>query len=390
MAFAVLPNLALTCVSTVVPAETVSYADELSFYGDSPERARRFAETSGLHSRRVAAPGVTASDLCIQAAEVVLNETGVDRNEIGALIFISHSPDYLLPPSAAVQQHALGLASTCVALDMNVGCAGFVAGLWAGAGLISAGACSKFLLLMGDTPNRFLDPANRVTLPVFGDAGSAALLEYRKDAPPMSFLLGTDGGRYEALVIPGGGSRIPHRAAEGPDSPVNRIITDAKGYPWTLGGYAQIWMDGLAIYSFSMTVVPPHIERHLALAGLGLNDVDHLLLHPANKIIVEAIANKLDVNPAKTPCGALAKYGNVGAASLPALMCDLTAEGLTGPQGRTLLCGFGSGLSWASCLLSLDGCRIAPVREYSPAPDAPSREERIAYWHAKFAGKTRD
>ncbi len=381
-------NVALSAVAAVVPGQTHSVLDELRYYDGDRERALRFSETSGLRERRVAPEGVTASDLCIQAARFLLDATGTDGSEIGAVLFVSQASDYLLPATAAHQQHILGLSGECAALDITVGCAGFVKGFWTGAGLIASGACSKVLLLVGDTPARFLDPANRVVGPAFGDAGTAALLEYREGAPSMSFLLGCNGARQEALLIPGGGARIPSRPGDTPESPFHQTVADTKGNPWSLGGYGRIYMDGMAVYSFGVSVIPPHIKRHLALAGRNAADLDHLLLHQTNKVMLEAIIRKVDVAPERAPFTALSKYGNLGAASIPALICDHFAPAGAGSEGRgsaaTMLCGFGAGLSWGSCLLSLAETRVFGVRDFVPPPHIPTREERIAYWHEKF------
>ena len=383
------PHVRLAGVSAVVPGRAVNLEDELAFYDGSPDKARRLSAVSGLSTRRIAPEGVTASDMCIQAAQGLLGRVRPDPAGIGALLFVSHSPDYLLPASAAIQQAALGLGPDCAAMDMNVGCAGFVQGLWVAGGLIESGACEKVLLLVGDTPNRFLDPANRVTSPVFGDAGTAALLERAGVGPGMSFLLGSDGGKHEALVIPGGGSRLPHRRDDAPDGSFNRTVTDARGNPWTLGGYCQIWMDGLAIYTFGVSVVPRHIRRHLEQAGRSVADLDALLLHQANKVIIEGIVKKTGIAPDKAPYETLPKYGNLGSSSIPALICEHYGPGGAGeaaPGKEVLLCGFGAGLAWASCLLSLEETAILPVREYAMPERVPDRDERIAYWHGKFSG----
>lgn len=394
MAISFFPHVELTAVSTVLPSGSISLYDELDRYGNNPDKARRFHEASGFFSRRVAPPDVTAGDMCIQAAEGLLVETGVGRSEVGAVLFAAHSPDYLLPATASLAQHALGLGPACVSLDLNAGCAAFVSALWLGAGMIASRACKRVLVLAGDTPNRFLNPANRIVTPIFGDGGTATLLSRNPEAEGMSFLSGTDGGKHEALIIPGGGSRIPHCADEEPDSPFNSTVADPKGNPWTLGGYGQIWMDGLAVYTFSISTVPPHIQRHLSGAGLAPSDLDFLFLHQANKVILDSLITKLGVAPERAPCASLGKFGNLGGASLPAALCDrfAPADGSNaGPAvirdaAKTLLCGFGSGLAWSSCLLSLDGCLALPVRDFAPAAPIPSRTERIAYWKNKFSG----
>lgn len=389
----ILRNVTLTAVSTVLPSGRVHAEDEYTYYGGNREQAAKVAKASGLHTRRTAGPDVTALDLCRQAAERLFAETGVSPGSIDALLFVSHTPDYPLPASATILQHLLGLSSDCLTMDMNVGCAAFVNGLWIGGGMIASGAAKRVLLLVGDTPTRFLDPANRVTLPVFGDAGTASLLEYDPTAPPMHFLFGTDGAKHQALVIPGGGSRIPQREDEGPQSPFNIQVRDGKGNPWRVGGYGSIWMSGMAIYAFGVTVVPKHLRRHLEETGLAPGDLDHLLLHQANKVIIDQLVQKLGLAPEKAPYAAMSRYGNLGGASIPSLICDHfgpggEGEGLQGreDQARTMLCGFGAGLCWSSCLLSLGRCRVLAIRDYEPRQDSRTRAENIAYWHKKFAG----
>jgi 3-oxoacyl-[acyl-carrier-protein] synthase-3 len=388
--YSVFSDVALTAVSTVVPAGGVSLADELNYFDGDRERMERYRETGGLDTRRIAPPGVTASDLCIQAARLLLERTGTDRKAVGALFFVSLSPDYQLPASSAIQQHALGLSVDCSVMDMNLGCAGFVSALWIAAGLISARACDKILLLTGDTPAGFTDPDNRVIAPVFGDSGTAALIEYRKGAGDMSFLIGSNGGKFENLVIPGGGARIPPLREEGPDSPYNRIVKDGNGNPCTLGGYCRIWMDGMGIYAFAASVIPPHINRHLALAGREARDLDRLLLHPANKLLVDVIAKKTGFASNPPPCESLAAYGNLGGASLPALLCrHYNGKGREEKREQCLLCGFGAGLAWSSCLLSLKDTLLLEPRDYAAPENMPGRDAYIAHWHAKFAGKER-
>ena len=386
MAFSTFSSVRLAAVSAVVPADAVRIEDELQYFDGDLEMARRLTRISGLDVRRKAPEGVTASDLCAQAAERLFEETAIPKESVEAVLFVSHSPDYLLPASASILQHRLGLSKQCAALDMNVGCAGFVHGFWFASGLVESGACRRVLLLVGDTPARFADPDNRTVTPVFGDAGTAALIEYEEGAGETSFLLGNDGGKPEALIIPGGGSRIPYRADEGPDASFNAKVKDAKGTPWSMGGYCNIWMDGMAIYSFGVSVVPDHLEQHLERIGLSSKDLDCLFLHQANKIMVETIGRKSGVEPAKVPFETMPLYGNLASSSIPALMCEHYGSGSAEARQKVMLCAFGAGLAVSSCLLSLEKTRFLPVGEFAPQEGAPTRDQLIAYWHEKFRG----
>lgn len=377
----------LSALSSVLPAGNLPFAGGSGSH-DDPAATPARVPGSAPETQRTALEDLCASDLCAQAAQTLFAVCATKARDIDGLLFVSRSPDYLLPATASMLQHALGLPTDCAALDMNSGSTGFVHALWLGASLVASGACSRMLLLVGDTPGRFLPSSNAADAPEFGAAGTAALLERNAGAAPMSFLLGTDGSAYESLIIPGGGSRIPHQADEGPESAFNRTVTDKNGVRWTLGEYGQLWKDDSAVFAFGTTVIPRHIRLHLTQTGLEPEDLDWLFLHQADRRLAEAIARNITLDAEKSPWLSPGKYGNLGAASLPVQACDVLPPGTARDNAsRTLFCGFGSGLSWASCVCSLDNTVILPTQQFMPQSDRPSRDSYIAFWHEKFRGK---
>ena len=388
MAFSVFRHVRVTGVSMVVPAETIRLRDEAGYYGNDPRRIARIARMAGFDQRRIAPEGITASDLCVQAAQRLLEESGTDKHSIDALVFVTQTPDYPAPASAFLQQDALGLPKTCACFDVNLGCAGYVYGLWLSGCMLESRACSRVLLLAGDGAFRHLPQDNRVLAPVFGDAGSATLLEYAADAPALSFSIGSDGGGHEHLIRPGGGARIPH--LPGSEAAYNEIVRDKDGMPWSVGGFGNIgntWMDGMAVFNFTMDVVPPHITDHMARLGLSPADVEYLVLHQANKQIIQHIAESCGFPPEKAPWETFSKYGNQSVASIPGVLCDqLRAACDAGSPLRLLLCGYGIGLTWASCFGDFTGLRCLGIRDFLPPPRVAGHAERIASWHEKFRG----
>ena len=151
-------------------------------------------------------------------------------------------------------------------------------------------------------------------------------------------------------------------------------------------------MDPMGIYTFSTSVVPPHIKEHLQHEGLEPQSVDRLFLHQANKIIVDSIAKKVGIRKENVPTESLSLYGNLGVASVPVLVCAHYANKGSAPvahgHANTMLCSFGAGLSWGSAILSLDKTVVLPVCDYIKEEKTASRTERIAYWHKKFSGHT--
>lgn len=394
MAYSLLSNVTIRAVSTIVAPDKVSILDELQYFSNNVENALRFSAGSGLHTRRVADDSITASDMCIQAARNLLAQTDTCPAEIDALLFVSHSPDYLLPATASIQQHALGLSESCATMDLNVGCTGFVQGLWMASSLIASQACKNVLLLVGDTPARFQSPRNRVTAPVFGDAGTATLLQYSCGSS-LSFALGSNGAKHTSLIVPGGGARIPFLRQE--QDTFSTEVTDYAGNPWTLGEYCSIWMKAMDIYSFGISVVPPHLTSHLTEEQLTCADIDKLFLHQANKVIIDAIAKKIGIHEdRRVPREVLGRYGNLGAASIPALLCehyaghsDETITRETPQHQKSMLCAFGAGFTWASCIVSLRDTIFLPVQDYQKSENSLSRDEHIAVWHTTFANNKR-
>lgn len=380
--FTSLHNVRVAAVRSAVPSREVCIDDEVEFYGGSAKKVARLKATLGMDKRRVAPYGVTASDLCAHAAQALLQAYPDVQDSVDALIFVSQSPDWPLPATACELQHRLGLPKTCAAFDVNQGCAGYVYGLWLGSSLVAAGAARRVLLLVGDAHSYGRDVRNRITASVFGDGGSATLLERDEKAAPLVFGLGTDGSGFETIIVPAGQARIPFIRDAGQNAPLVEGTMDQGGNPWHM---CETFMDGGGVFNFTMDVVPNHIAGLLVHTGRKPEDIDWLLLHQANKQIVENLALKSGFSPDKAPVDSFSKYGNTASASIPIAMCD--HFGSTPLSGQILLCGYGVGLAWASCLCHMQNVDCAPVLEFEPDPRRPSRDEQIRRWQRIFKGE---
>lgn len=380
--FATLHNVRVAAVRSAVPSREIRLDDELEFYGGSAKKVARLKATLGMDRRRVCPEGVTASDLCAHAAQNLLRDYPDVRDTVDALIFVSQSPDWPLPATACELQHRLGLPKSCAAFDVNQGCAGYVYGLWLGSSLVASGGARRVLLLVGDAHSYGRDVRNRITAAVFGDGGSATLLERDEHADPMYFGLGTDGSGFETIIVPAGQARIPFVRDPGQNEALVSSTPDPGGNPWQM---CETFMDGGGVFNFTMDVVPPHIAELLASAGRTPADIDWLLLHQANRQIVENLAAKSGFALEKAPVESFSKYGNTASASIPVAMCDrFGGEALS---GLVLLCGYGVGLSWASCLCGMRAADCAPVIDFEADPARPAREERIKRWERIFKGE---
>ncbi len=291
-----------------------------------------FAKT-GIRGRHIAGPGQCASDLAVAAAERLFAAHGIDRRSIDFLLFCTQSPDYVLPTTACLLQHRLGLRTAIGALDFNLGCSGFVYGLALAEGLIRSGTAQRVLLLTAETYSRYIDPTDRSLRTIFGDGAAATLVEASGEPSLGSFVFGTDGSSGDALMVVGGGARSEETG-----------IRPRKRRRWP----SSLFMDGPALVKFTLDVVPPLIERVLGQARWTRDQVDFYLMHQATTFMLDHLRDRLRIGAERLP-EALEHYGNTVSSTLPILMYDLRRGGRLRPGKRNLLVGFGVGFSWAGC-----------------------------------------
>lgn len=288
---------------------------------------------TGVWARHIAAPNECASDLGVAAAEKLFARHDVDPASIDFLLFCTQSPDYILPTTACVMQDRLKLPRSAGALDFNLGCSGFVYGLALADGLIRSGAARRVLLVTAETYSKYIDPSDRSLRTIFGDGAAATLVE-ASDVPSIgAFVFGTDGSGADTLLVTEGGARRPADA-----------IQPRKRKRWP----SSLYMDGPELVKFSLDTVPPMVERLLQESNWTRDDVDIYLMHQATTFMLDHLRQRLDLDGEKVP-EALRDYGNTVSSTIPILMRDLRASGRLRPGKRTLMIGFGVGLSWAGC-----------------------------------------
>lgn len=336
MAFFSISNIALRAVAAAVPRRRVSNYDLPGF---SEEEKNKLVNTLGIEYRRVAEPGQCASDLCYAAAQKLMQKLNWKSEEIEALFFVTQTPDHILPGNSTKLQHLLGLPQRCAAFDINQGCAGYVYGLSMVSSFMAASKTKKALLLVGDTITRLISPGDKSLEPIFADAGTATALEWDNEAGPMHFNLETIGRDYEAIIVKEGGARKPLRT---PDAP-------------------QLSMKGLEVFNFSLQSVSPNAEFLLQNAGCDKQKVDHFIFHQANQLILESIGKKMGIPQEKMP-SSLRQYGNTNGATIPLTLAHNFGSDVFGNK-KVLMCGFGVGLSIASCLVHMKGTIFEPVIE---------------------------
>jgi len=321
-------GIGLEAISAAVPKQVVSN-DDIELLTEA-QRAK-FVKAVGIRTRRVADPQTCASDLCIAAAQRVMKQAGLQPEDIGALVFVTQTPDFSLPGNSMIAQQRLSLPTSTYLLDLHQGCAGFVYGLASTTCLMNSTGIETALVLAGDTITRLLDDSDTSTVPIFSDAGSATLLTRKSEAPMMYFNLGSDGDGADVIQMKAGGARCG-AAAVSAERP------------------SKLSMRGVDVMQLSLKYVEPSIRELLDFSDRAINAVDFYVLHQANRILNRSLLKKLGVPVDKAP-ESLLDYGNTSVATIPLTICYRLSDALNRSTQSLLLAGFGAGFSWASALV---------------------------------------
>lgn len=299
--------------------------------------ADRILTKLGISERRIAAPDETASDLAYEAACKLFAEGAVRPEDIDFLIFCTQAPDYVLPTSACILQARLELRRDIGAFDINLGCSGFVYGLSIATGLIASAAANKVLLLTADTYSKYINVKDRSVRTLFGDGAAATLISRDPDGSIGPFVFGTDGEGARSLIVETGGYRMPRSLKSGAET------SDSAG---NVRSRDNLYMNGAAVMSFTLREVPQSFRDLLSRSGATITDYDFIVVHQANKFLMDALQKKLDVPSDKFP-HFHETIGNTVSSTIPFVLEHLLAEDRLARGQRLVLLGFGVGLSWA-------------------------------------------
>lgn len=348
MAFINARNVSIKGISACVPGQKDMVADIYKWEG-----CASFMESTGITARRRAGEAVTSADLCVAAAEKLIEELGWDKSGIEALVFVTQTPDYILPATSCVIQQRLGLTKECYTLDISLGCSGWVYALSVIASLLQNGTIKKGLLLAGDTITKICSPNDKSTYPLFGDAGTATALEHDEGSEGLKFLLNTDGAGYETIIIRDGGYRNPVSSESLEEVSENDNIS-RRGI--------DLELDGMDVFSFGITKAPKSVKQLCDHFKIDKESIDIFSFHQANRMMNEMIRKKLKLPEEKVPY-CMDEYGNTSCASIPLVLVTRERERLKGERLSHIACGFGVGLSWGSVCFNTDRITVPELIE---------------------------
>lgn len=341
MANVVFKNIGIQAISTCVPNNIIDIDDQIENFGGDIKQINNIKNNLGLQRRRVVDDTTTTLDLMMLAAQDVIKD--IDKTSIDAVICVTQTPDHIQPSNACIIHGKLDLTKDCLAYDVNLGCSGYVYGLWQAFMAISSGTCKNVLLLAGDIISKTVGIRDRATAPLFGDAASASLITCIDEENPTYFSLSSFGKGFDNIIIPAGAYRLPRTKETALE------IEDSDG---NFRSENDLNMNGIGVFMFSITDEPKSINSALKANDLKPDNIDYLFLHQANKYIIENIAKRTKFPVDKVPYSCVKEYGNTSSASIPlAINHEQTMD--TSKDLNVVLSGFGVGLSWATCITNL-------------------------------------
>lgn len=342
-------NVGISAIAACVPPRKVYNKDLVDIM--PADEVEKVIGSVGIVERRIADVGVTSADLCYQAARQLLEDNDIDPASIDMILFMSQTADYRSPATACTLQHRLGLSKDCAAMDLSLACSGYVYGLSAAFAYASMDGIDRVLLLDGETFSKVVNPRDKVNVPLYGDAGTATLIE-KGDFSPSTFILHTDGAGEDAVKIPAG--------MRYPITEESLKVTEREN--GNFRNDLEVYMDGMEVFNFAIRVVPKGVKEMMAATDSVLDDVDWLLFHQSNRFMTDFFIKKLKFDPARVPYS-IDRYGNTSSASVPLTIVSELRGKLEAGQ-RIVMCGFGAGLSWGTAMLTMGKCNISQLTDY--------------------------
>jgi 3-oxoacyl-[acyl-carrier-protein] synthase-3 len=284
---------------------------------------------TGITERRHATAGVSTGDLAVEAARKCLAAGEILPEQIDLVLVGTFTPDMLLPATANFVQHRMGICAP--AFDIQAACASFVFALITGMQYVATGCSQRALVIGADCNSRMVNPADKQTYPLFGDAAGAVVLgPGTADQGILAYAVGSDGGGAELICRPTGGAREPYTA----DKPCGHFLR----------------MDGRRVFKWAIRTLKETIGEVLGAAGMTLGDVDLVVFHQANMRIINAAVEELRMAPSKV-FNNLDRYGNTSSASIPLALDEAHRAGRVRRGNHVLFSGFGAGLTWGTVLM---------------------------------------
>lgn len=346
-------NVKIVGMAACVPS-TVEENINLPIFSDKSEAEKIMAST-GIERKRVVKEGTTASDLSVNAIEKLIENLRWEKESIDCLFYVCTSRDYIAPQTACILQNRLGLSNECFVMDLPLGCSGWVYGMSVITSMMQSGYFKRGLLVASETNTKNRNANDRTVRPLFGDAATVTALEYDADwTKSYNFVFGVDGSGASAVMTKFGGMRYPTTIES---------LQEKEIEPGVVRKGTDMVVKGMDVFGFAIKRPPQSLRQLIEFFNIGVETIDFLYLHQANKFIDEKIRKSLKIPPEKVPY-CIQDFGNVTSASIPLTMVTQCKDALVSKKNHNIACGFGVGLAWASMEFYTENLQSVVYSEY--------------------------
>jgi 3-oxoacyl-[acyl-carrier-protein] synthase-3 len=342
-------------ILTILPKKAVKFEDEMANYSFSPAKCMKLKLAMGYNEHRIADPGQCSSDFCKFGLQYLFDNNLLDKDDIDALLFVSQSADYYMPPTSNLIHGHFGLKQDCLCMDINQGCAGFELGLIQAFLLLEQPAVKKVVLMNADVLSPKVSDQDRNSKPLIGDAAAITIVEKCEEENPIYANIKMDGTGAMVLNIPAGGFRMPST----PETAV--MEQDAAG---NFRSKNNLVMQGDEVFNFVQREVPPMIEHLFEQSGIDRNEVDGYMFHQPNKFMLHKLADKLGIPHEKMPANIVENFGNASGVTVPTCISYNLGDQLLNGKMRLCMAGFGVGLTWSSIMMEMGNMYFNKIIEF--------------------------
>lgn len=338
-------NIGIRAISYYLPEKRLSNEELSALY--PTWTADKILKKTGISSRHIANQEECVSDMAERAARRLFSENSISPEEIDYVILVTETPDHQLPPTACLLQERLKIPSDAGALDINLGCSGYIYGLQVARSLVASQEASRVLLLTGEMYSKHIHKMDKSTRTIFGDGATASLITAGDSVSAIQgIVVGTNGKGYRHLIIPSGGGRLARSEATG------QVFADEDG---SIRSQDHLYMNGPEILLFTMKVVPKLVEQVLKKNKLTMGEIDWFVFHQANAFILQELRKKLKISEEKFIID-MEDVGNTVSSTIPLALKRQVDLGRFHRGEQILLAGFGVGLSWGGTVIKMGDC----------------------------------
>jgi len=348
-------NKRISSILTVLPKRISYFDDEMEKFNFSKSQSNKLKSIMGYNKHRIIDNQTCSSDLCIYGINKLKEENIINFDEIDALVVITQSPDYFMPPTSSIIHGVLNLKKDMICIDINQGCAGYIIGLIEAFMLLDQPFINKVALCNVDILSKKVSSQDRNSYPLIGDGAAITIVERATENNKIFGVIKVDGSRADLLMIPAGGFKKPS------SSETAIIIEDDKD---NFRAEDHLVMKGDLVFNFVQTEVPPMLEDLLSYANISKEDIDYYMFHQPNRFMLQKLAQSINVPELKMPNNIVENFGNASGVTIPTAICYNLGNQLLSENFTMCLAGFGVGLTWAGLIMDIGNLNYCNISEY--------------------------